>query len=105
MRPMPRTAAAADECVPSLWSRGRRRSPNRALAEPPTRAAPMSTITTVSSSLLMRRLYNDRYPDGLRRGAAGDANRSFGAHAAHLRCCDLRCSLTHPRDARVPLLG
>ena len=31
------------------------------------------------------------------RGAAGDANRSFGAHAGHLRCCGLRCSLTHPR--------
>src|ERR1700730_12342210 len=30
-------------------------------------------------------------------GAAGDADRIFGAHAAHLRCCDLRYSLTHPR--------
>jgi hypothetical protein len=28
-------------------------------------------------------------------GAARDANRIFGAHAAHLRCCSLRCSLTH----------
>jgi hypothetical protein len=26
----------------------------------------------------------------------GDADRSFGAQAAHLRRCDLRCSLTHP---------
>jgi hypothetical protein len=38
-------------------------------------------------------------------GAAGDADRIFGAHVAHLRRCDLRCSLTHPRDARAPLLG
>jgi hypothetical protein len=30
-------------------------------------------------------------------GATGDADRIFGAHAAHLRRCDLRCSLAHPR--------
>jgi hypothetical protein len=29
--------------------------------------------------------------------ATSDADRSFDAHAAHLLCCDLRCSLTHQR--------
>src|ERR1700716_223862 len=28
---------------------------------------------------------------------AGSPRRIFGAHAAHLRCCDLRSSLTHQR--------
>src|SRR5712692_5881346 len=28
---------------------------------------------------------------------AGAANRIFGAHAAHMRCCGLRSSLTHQR--------
>jgi len=32
-------------------------------------------------------------------------HRIFGVHAGHLRCCRLRYSLTHQRDALAALLG
>src|SRR5713226_4203863 len=53
IRPMPRTAPAAEACVPTSWSSGIREVPTRDTAAPPTRPIPMRSIPTVSKILRM----------------------------------------------------
>src|SRR6267143_4383598 len=61
IKPIPSTAPAAEACVPTSWSSGKREVPTRETAAPPTRAMPMSSIATVSKIRLMARTLYGRH--------------------------------------------